>query len=169
MIIRLAKWSQGQERGPLSYQQLLTCSKGQRRRTICSAGFLTKSWKYIMGSGLTTSSCYPRSTQARCRIKERGLGKQESVDCPGGGMGKLYRASALSRIASNESAIRREIYDNGPVIANSWGEEWGEEGFFRIRRGSNECDIEEFILSFSLERKVRPRRNSKLTHHSLHQ
>lgn len=208
---RLAKWSQGRERGPLSYQQLLTCSKGQKRRSICNSGFLTRSWKYIMFGGLTTSSCYPRSTEGRCEIQERGLAKQESVVCPGGRREeKLYRVSALSRIASRESAIRREIIDNGPVIAtmrvfpdfftynggiyscprgisarvgrlhsikllgwgldsrnvpywiaaNSWGEEWGENGFFRIKRGNNECDIEEFILSFSLERRLRPRRNA---------
>ena len=28
------------------------------------------------------------------------------------------------------------------TVANSWGESWGEGGFFRIRRGTNECDIE---------------------------
>jgi len=28
------------------------------------------------------------------------------------------------------------------LVANSWGEDWGEKGFFRIRRGTNECDIE---------------------------
>jgi cathepsin B len=28
------------------------------------------------------------------------------------------------------------------TIANSWGEDWGEKGFFRIRRGTNECTIE---------------------------
>ena len=28
------------------------------------------------------------------------------------------------------------------TIANSWSPAWGENGFFRIRRGTNECGIE---------------------------
>lgn len=28
------------------------------------------------------------------------------------------------------------------LLANSWGEAWGMKGFFRIRRGTNECGIE---------------------------
>ncbi|KYB26628.1 Tubulointerstitial nephritis antigen-like [Tribolium castaneum] len=31
-------------------------------------------------------------------------------------------------------------------VANSWGPEWGENGYFRILRGSNECEIESFVL-----------------------
>jgi hypothetical protein len=36
--------------------------------------------------------------------------------------------------------------DNGTpywTIANSWNSDWGEQGFFRIIRGQNECGIEE--------------------------
>lgn len=31
-------------------------------------------------------------------------------------------------------------------VANSWGTDWGESGYFRIVRGKNECDIEKFVL-----------------------
>jgi hypothetical protein len=31
------------------------------------------------------------------------------------------------------------------IAENQWGQSWGEDGFFRIRRGTNEVGIEEFI------------------------
>ncbi|CRL06874.1 CLUMA_CG019566, isoform A [Clunio marinus] len=33
------------------------------------------------------------------------------------------------------------------VAANSWGRWWGESGFFKILRGENECNIENYVLS----------------------
>jgi cathepsin B len=39
--------------------------------------------------------------------------------------------------------------DNGTpywLVANSWNVEWGENGFFRIVRGTNECGLEEAVV-----------------------
>lgn len=33
------------------------------------------------------------------------------------------------------------------LVANSWNEDWGDKGFFKIRRGNNECGIEGQIVA----------------------
>ena len=33
------------------------------------------------------------------------------------------------------------------LAANSWGDKWGDDGFFKIRRGNNECNIEEAVIA----------------------
>ena len=33
------------------------------------------------------------------------------------------------------------------LVANSWNEEWGDHGYFKIKRGSNECQIENPIIN----------------------
>merc|ERR1712072_1185482 len=38
-------------------------------------------------------------------------------------------------------------------VANSWNPYWGEEGYFRIKRGTNECGIEEQATSSSASAK----------------
>ena len=33
------------------------------------------------------------------------------------------------------------------LVANSWNEEWGDHGYFKIKRGTNECQIENPIIN----------------------
>ena len=61
--------------------------------------------------------------------------------------GGVYRRSAAGKGPEGAHAVKVVGWgvDGGTrywQVANSWSPSWGEQGFFRIARGNNECGIE---------------------------
>lgn len=70
------------------------------------------------------------------------------------GIYKHSRSSELYRTGYHSVRIigwGEEQIHRSPVkywlVANSWGSSWGENGYFRIHKGSNECEIESYVLA----------------------
>ncbi|XP_016978039.1 tubulointerstitial nephritis antigen-like [Drosophila rhopaloa] len=67
--------------------------------------------------------------------------------------GGIYRRTAANRGApTGFHSVKlvgwgEEHNEKFWIAANSWGTWWGEHGYFRILRGSNECGIEEYVLA----------------------
>nr|XP_060614519.1 cathepsin W [Anolis sagrei ordinatus] len=55
-------------------------------------------------------------------------------------------------VGFNEGKSRRGSR-TGPywVIQNSWGEHWGEKGYFRLHRGTNACGIAMYAATATVE------------------
>lgn len=57
--------------------------------------------------------------------------------------GELLGGHAVKSIGWGEDPKNGKYW----ILANSWGKEWGENGYFRIVRGSNECSIESMVYA----------------------
>lgn len=68
---------------------------------------------------------------------------------------KLYKKGVYKHLTGNEvGALATEIIGYGTeggvdfwIARNCWGKNWGEDGFFRIVRGTNECAIENEVIA----------------------
>ena len=72
----------------------------------------------------------------------------------------IYHHITGSSLGGHAVRITGWGVENGTAywrVANSWNKYWGEQGFFRIRRGVSECDIEEQVTAANGDAKWGPK------------
>lgn len=152
----------------LNEQQLLDCSRNRRG---CRGGYLVNSFQFARSKGLSTS--YPNPYSARdnytcfrspwnVKVSRYVIGSGESfilnalqkgvvtvafgVDQPF----VLYKNGTYtgSCAMTPNHAMNIIGYDAQTwIVRNSWGAQWGEDGYVRIPRGQNKCRINDYVVS----------------------
>lgn len=215
MSDRVCIASNGNFHGDISSEDILSCC-GFICGNGCNGGWPLMAWRYFKKHGVVTgglygdkaSGCLPYQIEP-CEHHTTGprppcTGEEgHTPKCPYKCIpdyaaktwkeDKHYAVSAY-KLANNELAIMKELYENGPaeaaitvyedfmaykggvyhhttgkalgghairlvgwgeteegekywVLANSWNTDWGENGYFRMRRGVNECGVEEEVVA----------------------
>ena len=63
--------------------------------------------------------------------------------CTAGGIDKAVLIIGYG----NEGSTNMDYW----IVKNSWGKDWGESGYFRIRRGTGACGINCYIMTATVE------------------
>merc|ERR1739838_1231212 len=137
----------------------------------CNGGYLSGAWNYFKNSGIVTGYLYNDtkycSSYAFAPCDHHTTGKygpcgksQPTPAC------KKQCASGYEKSYSDDKIHAKSVYggalgghaikivgwgveDGTPYwkVANSWNEGWGDNGYFKILRGKNECGIEGQIVA----------------------
>ena len=125
---------------------------------------------YVSGNGKVPacpSRCQNGSALVRYRIRAGQVHTRDTVQSELYNNGPVYfRFSVYTDLMNYGSGIYTYKYgtlvsghavllvgwgvENGVkywILQNSWGPTWGEQGFFRMRRGTNECNCENAFYS----------------------
>ncbi|MEE6484192.1 hypothetical protein FKM82_013783 [Ascaphus truei] len=137
---RISIQSMGHMTPALSPQNLLSCDT--RNQHGCSGGRVDGAWWYLRRRGLVTDECYPFDSlntdwaAKPCMMHSRSTGRgrrQATAHCPNQHSiaNEIYQSTPAYRLASSESDIMKEVFENGPVQAIMEV----HEDFFMYKRG----------------------------------
>ena len=137
----------------------------------CDGGFMATSYEYIRENGLSTSNLYPYSgaRNQKCHSPNQGLNKIKGivvVDSTEEAMIRAVRQQPLAvgidskNLMSYTGGIFTNCLENTMEhavlivgygldekgvkfwkVQNSWGNNWGEKGFFRVKRDEYSCGM----------------------------
>jgi C1A family cysteine protease len=157
----------------LSEQQLVDCSKPQGNDG-CSGGLMDQGFKYIEQNVLCLENDYPyTAADGTCKTTCKSVVKISSfVDVPENNEVALQNAVHLTPVSVAVEADQWQFYSSGVLtttcgtnldhgvllvgwgvdsnnvpfwkVKNSWGTEWGDEGYILLQRGvssSGQCGI----------------------------
>ena len=68
-----------------------------------------------------------------------GILDLSSSQCPSSGINHAVLLVGFG----TDSSLGKDYW----IVKNSWGQDWGENGYFRIRRGGGVCGINEYIIT----------------------
>ncbi|CAH1391947.1 unnamed protein product [Nezara viridula] len=148
----------------LSEQQLIDCSRSYNN-SGCKGGLMYKSFNYLKDvEGLESEDSYPyKSMDNRCRYKKNNIvpGTKVQAYTYIQSMDDDALKAAVATVGPISIAVTagnpgfkfyRRGYgsDNGEdywLVKNSWGTEWGENGFMRLTRAKkNACGISSMAI-----------------------
>ena len=126
----------------MSEQMLVDCD------TIdsgCNGGLMENTFTWLkQNGGIMNDEDYPyKGYKSSCKnplqTYSSGILDKTSSQCPTSGMNHAVTMVGYG----HDDALDKDYW----IIKNSWGENWGEDGYFRIRRGTGCCGINCYITT----------------------
>jgi len=91
----------------LSPQDLVSCDKSNLG---CNGGYLDRSWKYLVNTGIVADKCYPYSSGSG----QTGTCQISGGKCTDGSAATKFKAAKYQTYKS-VADVKNDIFNNGPV------------------------------------------------------